>query len=91
MTGKETFTYYTDAGHGWLAAKRKFLQELGIESQISYCSFQRGGTVYLEKDCDMPLFLNAYEAKFGHKPEYTEKYNPNTSIRNCAHFQVSKG
>lgn len=50
---------YTDPGHGWLAVKKKLLDELGIAGEISSCSYMRGRTAYLEEDCDMSLFLNA--------------------------------
>jgi len=81
MTGNETFKHYTDPGHGWIAVKRAFLTELGIDQQISTFSFQKGGTAYLEEDRDASIFVAAYQAKFGHAPATIEKYSNNTPIR----------
>ena len=53
------YQYYTDAGHGWLAVKRKELEALDLLKLISAYSYQRGGTVYLEEDCDMGRFFDA--------------------------------
>jgi hypothetical protein len=55
--------YYTDPGHGWGAVKRHVLEDLGIASQISRFSYQRGKTVYLEQDCDLPRLLTALSAR----------------------------
>jgi len=62
------YVFHTDAGHGWLAVKRKELDELGILDKVSPYSYQKGGTVYLEEDCDASLFMDAKEAK-GEKVE----------------------
>jgi hypothetical protein len=66
------YIFHTDPAHGWLAVKRKELEELGLLDKISPYSYQRGETVYLEEDADMALFHNAkgftdnsyYETKF---------------------------
>jgi hypothetical protein len=31
----ETFTYYTDPGHGWVEVPRALLHELGIADKIT--------------------------------------------------------
>lgn len=49
--------FYSDPGHGWGAVKRKILDELGIADQITHFSFQKGQTVYLEEDCDLPALV----------------------------------
>ena len=51
--------YYTDPGHGWVAVKRKLLNDLGIADKITYFSYQKGQTVYLEEDCDLATFATA--------------------------------
>lgn len=58
-----THTFYSDPGHGWLAVPRQELIELGILQRISSYSYQRGRTVYLEEDCDLPTYARAIEAK----------------------------
>lgn len=65
----KTYVFHEDAGHGWLAVKRKELIDLGIIDKVSPCSYQNGQTVYLEEDCDAPLFLRAMEAE-GKKVDY---------------------
>jgi len=55
--------FYSDPGHGWGAVKRKVLVDLGIASQISPYSYQKGATVYLEEDCDLPRLTTALSAK----------------------------
>ena len=51
--------FYSDAGHGWLAVKRKDLDDLGIAWDISQFSHEKGKSVYLEEDCDAPKFMSA--------------------------------
>lgn len=48
---------YSDSGHSWAAVKRSVLNDLGIQNRITQYSYQRGETVYLEEDCDFPLFV----------------------------------
>ena len=55
--------WYSDPGHGWLAVKRKVLNEYGVANQISPYSYQRGGTVYLEEDSDAQKMINALAQK----------------------------
>lgn len=55
------YCYFTDPGHGWLKVKRSELTELKIADKISSYSYVRGDYVYLEEDCDIPMFV---EAKF---------------------------
>jgi hypothetical protein len=55
--------YYTDPGHGWVAVKRTVVRELGIANQITYFSYQKGKTVYLEEDGDAALLIDALRAR----------------------------
>ncbi len=57
------YDFYNDPSHGWLKVQRKELVELGIETQISGYSYQKGDAVYLEEDSDAPKFIDAWEAK----------------------------
>lgn len=54
-----TYQFHSDPGHGWLEVTRAELVRLGIASTISPYSYQRGGLVYLEEDCDAGAFLVA--------------------------------
>lgn len=70
---------YSDPGHAWAAVKRKHLQELGILSQVSSYSYQRGKTVYLEEDCDLSLYLKALNDDlrvYTFKEKHTDKRSP---------------
>jgi len=59
--------FHSDAGHGWLKATTQQLAEIGIYNQVSrysyiniaYANDDESYDVYLEEDCDAPLFLNA--------------------------------
>jgi hypothetical protein len=68
----KTYIWAVDAGHAWLAVKRKELDELNIADKISSYSYVKGGTVYLEEDCDARHFFEAYESKHGVKPNTKE-------------------
>lgn len=57
-----------DAGHEWLAVKASELVNLGIASKITSFSYVKGGTVYLEGDCDAATFIEAYKVQFGKAP-----------------------
>jgi hypothetical protein len=61
------FDFYSDPSHGWLKVKRQELMELGIESQISGYSYQKGDLVFLEEDRDASIFLHALEMRHGQK------------------------
>lgn len=74
-----TLNFYADPGHGWLACKRSLVAELGLLRQITPYSYQRGGTVYLEEDCDASLVTQALRDKgiaFIFKEKHTDKTSP---------------
>ncbi|MFA6619459.1 MAG: hypothetical protein WCT23_10395 [Candidatus Neomarinimicrobiota bacterium] len=52
-------TIYSDSGHAWLQVPRVELAQLGILEQISGYSYELDGMVYLEEDCDMPIYIEA--------------------------------
>lgn len=89
----KVYKFYNDAGHGWLAVKRKELIELGILADISHYSYQRGATVYLEEDSDASKFIRAYSAKmnkdvkdFRYESKYSNK--DHSPIRSYESFKV---
>lgn len=65
----KTYIWASDAGHEWLAVKQTELVELGIADKITEFSYVKGGTVYLEGDCDAATFIRAYTAKYGKAPQ----------------------
>ena len=85
----KTFKVYADPGHAWVACKRKFLVEIGILEKITPFSYQRGGTVYLEEDCDVATFVKAFKEKFGCVPIWDERHTNNSSpVRSYDHFTL---
>jgi len=65
----KTYIWAVDSGHEWLAVKKQELIDLGIANDISSYSYQKGGTAYLEGDCDAPRFFDAYKQKHGVEPK----------------------
>ena len=55
-----TLKFYSDPAHGWLAVKRELLYDLGIAAKVSFYSYEKGKTVYLEEDCDAGVWLRAH-------------------------------
>ena len=53
------YRFIEDPGHGWLEVPRGELRVLGIEKDISQCSYEQGDFVYLEEDCDCTAYLMA--------------------------------
>lgn len=83
-----TKKFHSDAGHGWLAVKKTEIQMLGIADKISGYSYQRGGTVYLEEDCDAPCFIKAAEAR-GITVEFSmSPPRERSPIRSMASYEV---
>ena len=83
----KAFKCYSDPQHGWVAVKRKLLIELGILDKITWHSYQRGQTVYLEEDKDAGTFIEAYMNRFGSKPALKESWTERTPIRSYEHFR----
>jgi hypothetical protein len=83
----KTYIWAVDAGHAWLAVKQQELINLNIAHKISSYSYMKGGTVYLEEDCDARHFIEAYEQKFGVKPKTKEgKYWDRQPCRSFARY-----
>jgi len=85
-----TFNFHSDPGHGWLAVKNDLIRELGLSGKISSYSYMKGRTSYLEEDCDAPLFLEAFKAKFGIEPKINdlEPRNGYSPIRAMPRFKM---
>src|SRR5690349_20594836 len=60
-----SYEFFSDPGHGWLKVPLKEIEQLGLLDKISNCSYANAGYIYLEEDCDLPLFL---QAKYGDQP-----------------------
>jgi len=87
----KTYIWAIDAGHEWLAVKMKELEELNIADKISSYSYVKGGTVYLEGDCDAAVFFDAYKAKHGVEPKTKQgKHWDRQPCRSFAHYVAPK-
>ena len=84
--GQAMYKFISDPGHGWLEVTRAELEALGLLDKISHYSYQRGGFVYLEEDCDASLFVEAKKAR-GEPLEIRAEHQENTFIRNLPSFQ----
>lgn len=76
------FMFYSDSGHGWLRVPKYLVNDLLGLNEVSECSYENNGWVYLEEDCDCPKFLNKLK-ELNH--EYTIKNsrkNGQSHIRN---------
>jgi len=51
--------FFCDAGHGWLKVRRDVLAKFVDLTKVTPYSYAKNDDVYLEEDCDAPLFLNA--------------------------------
>ena len=55
------FKYHQDPGHGWLEVTTDDIKEVGLTpAAFTSYTYVNGGTFFLEEDCDMALFLQAY-------------------------------
>lgn len=88
MEIKETLKYkkyqfIEDPGHAWLEVSTDDVRLAGIAPKISKCSYVNAGKVYLEEDCDAPLFIKAV----GLEPDnIIGVYQENTPIRTYARW-----
>ena len=80
--------FYADPGHGWAAVKRKVLYDLGIAGQVTYYSYEKGNTVYLEEDHDLGLLIQALKDRgigYSFVEKHTNRYSP---IRSYERFKA---
>lgn len=62
----KTFTFYSDAGHGWLEVSLADLEDVGLTLQeFSPYSYRSGDTLFLEEDCDAGVFIKQYKSRIG--------------------------
>ena len=83
----QKLTFYCDSGHGWLEVPRADAVALGLADKISPWSYIGGQSIYLEEDCDLPIFLNKME-KHGKKITFIEEHsNTDSWVRNLQRFE----
>ena len=86
---KKQFIFHEDGAHGWLEVSYKDVTDVDIHNEISEFSYINRTTekIYLEEDCDYPLFMNAFKNKYGYKPiEVNGKYFEVSPIRDLPRY-----
>lgn len=81
---KKVFHMYSDPGHGWLKVEVSRVRKLGIIDQITPYSYASKDMrwLFLEEDCDAPLFVRTYQEKHGVKLKIHDHYvNRESRIR----------
>jgi len=70
------FNYHTDASHGWLEVSLSECLANGLTPEdFSRFSYRSEETLFLEEDCDMPLFAKAYQKLHGQPIETRDLHN----------------
>lgn len=87
---QRTFEVISDAGHGWAKVPLSVIAALGMNRKdftlFSYLRFdtKRGrfaDVIYLEEDCDLSKFVQAYTAKTGSEPQWRERLCDRARLR----------
>ena len=85
------YRLFSDAGHSWAEVSFGELVRLGINKKVTAWSYYKGNKVYLEEDCDFPLFLSAKKS-VGEIVEYEEITSDyNSPIRNYTPYFFGTG
>ena len=70
---KTIFKFHTDPGHGWMQVSRLNLTDLGLTpASFSKYSYTDGVDFYLEEDCDMAIFCEAFSAANNCYPDFID-------------------
>jgi uncharacterized protein with PIN domain len=78
---------HIDPDHAWLEVKRRHIADLGICYRVSTDSYVGGRLAFLDKDYDMPVFLEAAE-RFGWTITLNEiHYAARCCIRNVPRYR----
>ena len=87
MSKKRKYIKIEDSAHSWTRVSIAEAKRLGVINNISESSYMRGRYIFLEEDCDAPLF---FEAKKRKKEKYIidNKFVMGTNIRNYERFAL---
>jgi len=77
------YNFYYDAGHGWLEVSISELINLDIYNKITSFSYMHEGKAYLEEDCDLEIFCEAYRNVNGKLPKVVEVDDGSESPIRC--------
>jgi len=82
-----SLNFHIDPDHAWLEVKRKHIADLGICYRISTDSYVGGRLAFLDKDYDMPVFLEAAK-RFGWRVTLNEiHHDTRCCIRNVPRYR----
>ena len=75
-------TYYTTPRHGYFEVKGEDLRDLKISQSFSEYSYydEDNDIFYLEEDCDLMTFVEAYRSTYENEPEW-EVHHSNRDSR----------
>lgn len=76
-----TFKKFNDPGHGWLQVTKAQLVEAHVTGLITAYSRVDDTHVYLEEDCDAPLFLESIEYPYVIQEIHSNEVSPIRSKR----------
>jgi len=86
------YRLFSDPGHSWLEVDFSELVSLGINKKITAWSYMKRDKVYLEEDCDAPLFLQTKKNLTGEVTEYEEITSDyNSPIRSYNAYLLGTG
>ena len=78
--------FHSDPGHAWLAVPRKDIEAQGLLSEVSCFSYEHDGIVYLEEDCDAPLYMNTLPED---SVKFIEVFKEHSPIRHYPRFHYN--
>ena len=90
LLGNYTYTIYEDAGHAWIKVPVTELIALDIAGDITHYSYINGKYAYLEEDCDLTKFFNAYRAVTGRDPKYRTRMSDRSAVRGYDRYTLDK-
>lgn len=64
------YILHSDPGHAWLEVSKAEIRELKIGRLISSFSYANRFNAFLEEDCDMSVFIEAWEKHYNLKWSY---------------------
>ena len=90
LLGNRTYTIYEDAGHAWIKVPVAELIAISIALDITHYSYINGKYAYLEEDCDLTKFFNAYRAVTGRDPKHRTRMSDRSAVRGYDRYTLGK-
>lgn len=75
-----SLVFYSDSMHGWFAVPESLYKASGLKASPYSYRCKHRGLVFLEEDCDAPLFYR-YLKSLGLEVSLTERYEHVSFIR----------